>query len=199
MAPGRIASDRRSSRAGPAHRGAAARDRWRRFLSPPYLPARREYEFQAKTVSNQSLGHARSRSGPHQLEITVDGERVFLATVGGGLFFDFATLLKNVTAAGDAVDARAKVRVPVKKRVRETSASPLIYRSAVADTRTLQPFLLQLDRYLRLHRSSPRRHVYDLPGRSDGKGSGEHRPVAIGSHTVLVRFQPGCRRSADGA
>jgi hypothetical protein len=101
------------------------------------FPLDAEYELQVKLFrTNSSV--MRGLEYPQQLEITIDGARVFLATVGGG--DDFKTLLKDTTAGGDAVDARLKVRVPVKAGAREVSVA-FLYRSAVADTRMLQPFL----------------------------------------------------------
>jgi mono/diheme cytochrome c family protein len=101
------------------------------------FPVNGEYEFQVKLFrTNSSV--MRGLEYPQQLEITVDGVRVYLTTIGGG--DDFKTLLKDVTAAGDAVDARLKVRVPIKAGPRDVGVT-FLYRSAVADTRQLQPFL----------------------------------------------------------
>jgi hypothetical protein len=132
------------------------------------FPLDGEYEFQVKLFrTNSSV--MRGLEYPQQLEITIDGERVFLATVGGG--DDFATLLKNVTAAGDAVDARLKVRVPVKAGPRNVGVA-FIYRSAVADTRTLQPFLRSsIDTYDFTGR--PHVDTFTITGPFDGKGSGD--------------------------
>ena len=49
---------------------------------------------------------------PHQLEITVDGERVFLAPVGGE--DDNRMSDANFAAAADTIDARLKTASPVK-------------------------------------------------------------------------------------
>jgi hypothetical protein len=132
------------------------------------FPLDGEYEFQVKLFrTNSSV--MRGLEYPQQLEITVDGERIFLATVGGG--DDFATLLKNVTAAGDAVDARLKVRVPVKAGPRNVGVA-FIYRSAVADTRALQPFLRSsVDTYDFTGR--PHIDTVTIVGPFDGKGAGD--------------------------
>jgi cytochrome c5 len=132
------------------------------------FPLDGEYEFQVKLFrTNSSV--MRGLEYPQQLEITVDGVRIFLATVGGG--DDFTTLLKNVTAAGDAVDARLKVRVPVKAGPRNIGVA-FIYRSAVADTRTLQPFLRSsVDTYDFTGR--PHVDTVTIIGPFDGKGSGD--------------------------
>jgi Protein of unknown function (DUF1592)/Protein of unknown function (DUF1588)/Protein of unknown function (DUF1587)/Protein of unknown function (DUF1585)/Protein of unknown function (DUF1595) len=132
------------------------------------FPLDGEYEFQVKLFrTNSSV--MRGLEYPQQLEITVDDERIFLATVGGG--DDFTTLLKNVTAAGDAVDARLKVRVPVKAGPRNVGVA-FIYRSAVADTRTLQPFLRSsVDTYDFTGR--PHVDTFTIIGPFEGKGSGD--------------------------
>jgi hypothetical protein len=132
------------------------------------FPLDGEYEFQVKLFrTNSSV--MRGLEYPQQLEITIDGERIFLATVGGG--DDFTTLLKNVTAAGDAVDARLKVRVPVKAGPRSVGVA-FIHRSAVADTRALQPFLRSsVDTYDFTGR--PHIDTLTIVGPFDGKGPGD--------------------------
>src|SRR5262245_31300532 len=132
------------------------------------FPLDGEYEFQVKLFrTNSSV--MRGLEYPQQLEITIDGERIFLATVGGGA--DFVTLLKDVTAAGDAVDARLKVRVPVKAGQRNVGVA-FIYRSAAADTRTLQPFLRSsIDTYDFTGR--PHVDTLTIVGPFDGKGPGD--------------------------
>ncbi len=59
-----------------------------------------------------NLGAMRGLENPHQLEVSVDGQRVHLAAFGGEA--DFKASLQNPTAAGDDVDGRFTVRVPVK-------------------------------------------------------------------------------------
>jgi hypothetical protein len=132
------------------------------------FPLDGDYEFQVKLFrTNSSV--MRGLEYPQQLEITIDGERVFKATVGGG--DDFGTLLKNVTAAGDAVDARLKVRVPVKAGPRDVGVA-FLYRSAVADTRALQPFLRSsVDTYDFTGR--PHIDTFTVTGPFNAKGSGD--------------------------
>ena len=75
---------------------------------------------------------------PQDLEITVDGQRIFLATVGGG--DDFKLLMKDVTAAGDAVDARLQVKVPVKAGPRAVGVT-FLQKTPAVDSRILQPYI----------------------------------------------------------
>jgi hypothetical protein len=132
------------------------------------FPVDGEYQFQVKLFrTNSSV--MRGLEYPQQLEITVDGERVFLATFGGG--DDFKTLLKDVTGAGDAVDARLKIKVPVKAGPRSVGVA-FLYRSGVAESRQLQPFLRSsVDTYDFTGR--PHVDTFTILGPFDAKGVGE--------------------------
>ena len=79
----------------------------------------------------------RGLENPHQLEVSVDGQRVHLASFGGES--DFKASLQNPTAAGDDVDNRFTVRVPVKAGAR-TIGVAFLQNTAPAPWR-LQPFL----------------------------------------------------------
>ena len=61
------------------------------------------------TLFRTNLGAMRGLEYSNQLEITVDGERVHLASFGGDA--DFKASLENITAAGDAVEARFTARL----------------------------------------------------------------------------------------
>src|SRR4029453_7385217 len=74
---------------------------------------------------------------PHQIEITVDGERVFLSTIGGDS--DRGEQGANITERSDAVDARLKVAVPVKAGTHAVSAT--FVRKIGEGTQRLRPFL----------------------------------------------------------
>ena len=56
-------------------------------------------------------GFTRGLAAAHDLEFSIDGERVFLNTVGGPE--DFANLMAN-PAYAEAVDKRLTARVPIK-------------------------------------------------------------------------------------
>ncbi len=75
------------------------------------LPLDGEYVIQAK-LFRTNLGAVRGMESALQLEITVDGERVHLVPFGGGA--DFLAAIKNPTEAGNEIDARFTVRVPLK-------------------------------------------------------------------------------------
>src|SRR5688572_13083230 len=100
------------------------------------LPLDGEYTIQVK-LFRTNLGAMRGLELPHRLEVSVDGERVNLASFGGE--DDFKAALLNPTAAGDAVDARFTVRVPLKAGPRSIAVA-FIQNTAPVPHR-LQPFL----------------------------------------------------------
>jgi mono/diheme cytochrome c family protein len=74
----------------------------------------------------------------HQIEILVDGARVFLATVGGTS--DTEALVKNPAEARMLIEARLQARVPVKAGPR-TVAVTFLQKNAAEDDFILEPFL----------------------------------------------------------
>jgi mono/diheme cytochrome c family protein len=69
------------------------------------------YDFRVFLLRN-IVGYMKGLEWPHQLEITVDGERVFIAPVGGEE--DNKMSDANFAAAADTIDARLKSRISVK-------------------------------------------------------------------------------------
>src|SRR6185295_8260956 len=74
----------------------------------------------------------------HQIDITIDGERVHSATIGG--YDDLAAAFERPTETADAIDARLTVRVPVKAGPHEVSIA-FVESFPVADTTRLRPFI----------------------------------------------------------
>jgi mono/diheme cytochrome c family protein len=74
------------------------------------LPLNGEYQFQVK-LFRTNLGTMRGLEYPHQLEISVDGQRVHLAAFGGDK--EIAASSENPTTTGDDIDNRFTVRVPL--------------------------------------------------------------------------------------
>ncbi len=100
-----------------------------------YFPLDGEYQFSVALIRTNTEG-IRGLEHPHQLEITVDGARVFLGTVGG----DAEAGQKGVvTDKSDATDARLRVRVPVKAGSRLVAAAWV--RKIAEGTNRLRPFL----------------------------------------------------------
>jgi len=102
------------------------------------FPLDGEYAFQAK-LYRTNLNIMRGLESPHQVELALDGRRIHLASIGGPA--DLAALFEKPTDTGDAVDARLRVRVPVK-------AGPHVVTIAfVADPDDVEP--ARLEPYIR--------------------------------------------------
>ena len=85
-----------------------------------------------------NLGVVRGLEYDHQLEYTVDGERVHLSAIGGD--DDFKANLKNMTKAGDDVEKRAAFRMPLKAGP-HTITVAFLERTAAVNPLRLQPFI----------------------------------------------------------
>jgi hypothetical protein len=102
------------------------------------FPADGEYVIQAR-LYRTNLNIVRGLESPHEVEFTIDGQRVHVATIGGTE--DLAALFQRPTDTGDAVEARMRFRLPVK-------AGPHVVTVAfLQEPQTARPGRLQ--RYLR--------------------------------------------------
>jgi mono/diheme cytochrome c family protein len=101
------------------------------------FPLDGEYIFQVK-LYRTNLNIVRGLEYAHQVEFAVDGERIHLAAIGGK--GDLATLFEKPTDTSDAVDARLRVRVPVKAGPHAVAVT-FIQEPSVVDTVRLQPYL----------------------------------------------------------
>ena len=101
------------------------------------FPLDGEYVLQAK-LYRTNLNIARGLDQPHQVEFVVDGRRVHLATLGGKQ--DLAALFDKPTVTGDEVDARLRVRAPVKAGPRVVTVA-FLQDPEVATPARLQPYL----------------------------------------------------------
>ena len=81
------------------------------LLFTHHFPQDAEYEFAVFLVRN-IVGYMTGLEFAHQLEITIDGESVFSKQVGGPE--DLLASDKNMSEAGNMIDARLKTRVRVK-------------------------------------------------------------------------------------
>jgi cytochrome c551/c552 len=84
-----------------------------------------------------NLGAMRGLEYPHQIEITVDGERVHLGKFGGNE--DFKWALENITMAADDAERRSAARVKLKAGPREIGVAFL--DMAGENSIRLQPFI----------------------------------------------------------
>jgi len=101
------------------------------------FPLDAEYQFSLE-LYRTNLEAIRGLEHPHQVEITVDGERIFVVTIGGEPEKG-GPQGPAITERSDAVDARLKVRVPVKAGTRSVGAT--FVRKIGAGTQRLRPFL----------------------------------------------------------
>jgi len=105
------------------------------------FPLDADYEFNVILLRN-IVGYLTGMESPHQLEVSIDGERIFLAPVGGEE--DLKLLDTNLALAGDTLDARLKTKVHVKAGPHDVAVAFLRRDSAESDE-PLQPFTRDLD------------------------------------------------------
>src|SRR5262249_36977393 len=101
------------------------------------FPLDGEYAFQVK-LFRTNLNATRGLEHPHQLEVTVDGARVFLITVGGEA--DLAASRENSNLASEAIEAKLRVRLAVKAGERAVGVA-FLQTPPTQDTQPLQPYL----------------------------------------------------------
>ena len=100
------------------------------------FPLDAQYEFSVGLLRN-IVGYITGLEFAHQLEITIDGQRVFLAPVGGEE--DNKLMDTNLGVAGDTLDARLKTKVPVKAGP-HTIAVTFLRRDSAESDEPLEPF-----------------------------------------------------------
>jgi cytochrome c5 len=105
------------------------------------FPLDGEYEFSA-FLMRSIVGYMTGLEYPHQFEITVDGIRIFLSHVGGEE--DNKMMDTNLALAGNTIDARLRVRVPVKAGPHEVGVA-FIAKNNSESVEPLQPFTRNLD------------------------------------------------------
>jgi cytochrome c5 len=101
------------------------------------FPLDGDYVIQTK-LYRTNLNIVRGLEHAHEFEISVDGRRQHLVTIGGTA--DLASLFEQPTDTGDAVELRMRVRLPVKAGPHDVSAA-FIEHLPVEDTVRLQGFL----------------------------------------------------------
>ncbi|HEX5431784.1 MAG TPA: DUF1592 domain-containing protein, partial [Bryobacteraceae bacterium] len=105
------------------------------------FPLNGDYDFSVSLLQN-IVGYVTGLEYAHQLEISIDGARVFLAPVGGEE--DNKMSDANLGVAKDALDARLKARVHVSAGPHAVAVAFLRRDSAESDE-PLQPFTRDLD------------------------------------------------------
>src|SRR5262245_5546133 len=107
------------------------------FVIERNLPLDGEYLFQVK-LFRTNLGTMRGLEYPHQLEISVDGQRVHLASFGGDK--DVTASSANPTTTGDEIDDRFTARVPLKAGPRRIAVA-FVEKTHGYSTRRLQSYI----------------------------------------------------------
>ncbi len=103
------------------------------------FPVDGDYEFRVQ-MWRTNLSAMRGLQDRHQVEVTLDGERILLATIGGDE--DLVKLQKNPTATSDEIEAaRLHVRAHVKAGAHVVTAAILEETPWTLETARLQPFI----------------------------------------------------------
>ncbi len=103
------------------------------------FPIDGDYEFQLR-LFRTNLSAIRGMQDAHQVEMTLDGERILLATVGGN--DDLVKLQRNPPATSDEIEStRLRLRLHVKAGTRALGAAFLEETPWTLETARLQPFL----------------------------------------------------------
>jgi len=155
------------------------------------LPLDGEYVIAVKLLQT-NLGGVRGLESPDELEITVDGERVHLASVGG--VADYSASPDNATDVAESLDARLQVRVRLHAGPREIGAT-FLQKSTAAGGNRLQAFrrttLIATD-----HTGLPHVERLTITGPFNATGSGTTpsrsrifvcRPTAASSEDTCAR------------
>ncbi|HEX4997001.1 MAG TPA: DUF1592 domain-containing protein [Terriglobia bacterium] len=131
------------------------------------FPLDAEYDINVVLLRNV-LGYLTGLEWPHQLEVSIDGERVFLAPVGGP--DDNRMSDANFATAADALDERLKVHVPVKAGPHAIAVTFLRKNSSESDE-PLQPHTRDHD--LQNMNGIPRIDHVNILGPFNGVSSGD--------------------------
>ena len=107
------------------------------FVIRRNIPLDGEYEFKVK-LFRTNLGTMRGLEFPHQLEISVDGTRVHLASFGGDK--DVTASSDNPTTTGDEIDERFTVRVPLTAGPRDIGVA-FVEKTHGYNSRRLQSYI----------------------------------------------------------
>jgi hypothetical protein len=83
------------------------------------FPLDAEYELRLSFFRN-NLEIMRGIERPHQVELSIDCERIFLRSIGGP---EDLALMRNPTDGSDAIDSRFRVRIPVKAGQHKVTAT----------------------------------------------------------------------------
>lgn len=133
------------------------------------FPADGYYDFRIR-LYRTNLDTTRGLEQPHRMELSIDGTRVLLATIGGNQ--DLAALQKNTTDVSDAIEAnRLRIRVFIKAGERDVAAAFVEEVPARFATRRLQSFVRDFNTYDA--EGSPHLKSLTIQGPFESKGAAE--------------------------
>jgi cytochrome c5 len=131
------------------------------------FPLDAEYQINIVLLRNV-LGYMKGLEWPHQIEITVDGERVFLKPVGGD--DDNRESDANFAAAANMIDGRLRARLPIKAGPHEIGVAFLRKNSS----ETAEPLELHsYDHDLQNMNGNPQVDYVDITGPLQATGAGD--------------------------
>ena len=131
------------------------------------FPLDAEYDVNVVILRNV-LGYVPGLEWPHKLEVSIDGERVFLVPVGGP--DDNRMSDANFATAAEAIDARTKIRLPLKAGPHTIGVAFLKKASAESD----EPLQLHTrDHDLQNMNGIPQIDHVDITGPFKSTGSGD--------------------------
>jgi mono/diheme cytochrome c family protein len=162
------------------------------------FPVDGDYVIQA-TLYRTNVDQTRGLEHTHQVEIAVDGERVFLHTIGGtppgnpGGVDEAATGRGRLLSRSDAIDAQLQVQVPVKAGPRVVTAA-FLQRSRAADSRKMQPYRSSFDTYDATGYPHIRTLVVKGPFRVDTPGDTPSRARIFTCRPTAVAQEEPCAR-----
>jgi mono/diheme cytochrome c family protein len=131
------------------------------------FPVDATYEFNVVLLQN-IVGYVPGLEWPHELEISVDGRRVFLAEVGGPQ--DNRLSDTNLALTKETLDRRLRTRVTLKAGPHDVGVTFLRKNSAQSDE-PLQPFTRNLD--LQDMNGIPIINFFQITGPFNATGAGD--------------------------
>jgi hypothetical protein len=159
------------------------------------FPVDATYEFNVVLLQN-IVGYVPGLEWPHELEISIDGERVFLAEVGGPQ--DNRLSDTNLALTKETLDRRLRTRVPVKAGPHEVGVTFLRRNSALSDE-PLQPFTRNLD--LQDMNGVPTINFFQITGPFNATGAGDppsRRKIFVCSASAKASARPAANSSESG-
>jgi mono/diheme cytochrome c family protein len=154
------------------------------------FPLDGEYDFRVFLTRN-IVGYMTGLEWPHQLEISIDGERVFLADVGGEADNEMSDA--NFAEAANTIDDRLRTRVPVKAGVHEVAVA-FLQKSAAESHEPLELHTRDLD--LQNMNGLPNIDYVTVTGPLDAQGPGEtaSRRAILTCRPANAKEEPACAK-----